>query len=48
MMWLFNVTFFQIIIDIIDDRGTQAVPPIVDKLKNSDFVRDYVGRHLGN
>lgn len=26
-------TLFQIIIDIIDDRGTQAVPPIVDKLK---------------
>ncbi|HEY0964312.1 MAG TPA: DNA-directed RNA polymerase subunit beta', partial [Candidatus Paceibacterota bacterium] len=30
-------TLFQIIIDIIDDRGTQAVPPIVDKLKKFGF-----------
>lgn len=28
---------FQIIIDIIDDRGIQAVPPIVDKLKRFGF-----------
>jgi DNA-directed RNA polymerase subunit beta' len=30
-------TLFQIIIDIIDDRGTQAVPAIVDKLKKFGF-----------
>ncbi len=30
-------TLFQIIIEIIDDRGTQAVPPIVDKLKKFGF-----------
>ncbi len=30
-------TLFQIIIDIIDDRGTTAVPPIVDKLKKFGF-----------
>ena len=30
-------TLFQIIIDIIDDRGTQAVPPIVDRLKKFGF-----------
>ncbi|MEN9920523.1 MAG: hypothetical protein RL538_416 [Candidatus Parcubacteria bacterium] len=30
-------TLFQIIIDIIDDRGTEAVPPIVDKLKKFGF-----------
>ncbi len=30
-------TLFQIIIDIIDDRGTDAVPPIVDKLKRFGF-----------
>jgi DNA-directed RNA polymerase subunit beta' len=30
-------TLFQIIIDIIDDRGAQAVPPIVDKLKRFGF-----------
>ncbi len=28
---------FNIIIDIIDDRGTDAVPPIVDKLKKFGF-----------
>ncbi len=30
-------TLFQIIIDIIDDRGAQAVPAIVDKLKKFGF-----------
>ena len=30
-------TLFQIIIDIIDDRGTDAVPAIVDKLKKFGF-----------
>ena len=30
-------TLFQIIIDIIDDRGTEAVPAIVDKLKKFGF-----------
>jgi DNA-directed RNA polymerase subunit beta' len=30
-------TLFQIIIDIIDDRGAEAVPPIVDKLKKFGF-----------
>ncbi|MCB9811766.1 DNA-directed RNA polymerase subunit beta' [Candidatus Nomurabacteria bacterium] len=30
-------TLFNIIIDIIDDRGTDAVPPIVDKLKRFGF-----------
>ncbi|MCB9810058.1 DNA-directed RNA polymerase subunit beta' [Candidatus Nomurabacteria bacterium] len=30
-------TLFQIIIDIIDDRGAQAVPPIVDRLKKFGF-----------
>jgi DNA-directed RNA polymerase subunit beta' len=30
-------TLFQIIIDVIDDRGTEAVPPIVDKLKKFGF-----------
>ncbi len=30
-------TLFNIIIDIIDDRGTDAVPPIVDKLKKFGF-----------
>jgi len=30
-------TLFQIIIDIIDDRGTEAVPPIVDRLKKFGF-----------
>ncbi len=30
-------TLFQIIIDIIDDRGSEAVPPIVDRLKRFGF-----------
>jgi DNA-directed RNA polymerase subunit beta' len=30
-------TLFQIIIDIIDDRGAEAVPAIVDKLKKFGF-----------
>ena len=30
-------TLFQIIIDIIDDRGAEAVPPIVDRLKKFGF-----------
>jgi len=30
-------TLFQIIIDIIDDQGTEAVPPIVDRLKKFGF-----------
>jgi DNA-directed RNA polymerase subunit beta' len=30
-------TLFNIIIDIIDDRGAEAVPPIVDKLKKFGF-----------
>ena len=30
-------TLFQIIIDVIDDRGTEAVPPIVDRLKKFGF-----------
>ncbi len=30
-------TLFNIIIDIIDDRGSDAVPPIVDKLKKFGF-----------
>ncbi|MEN9921821.1 MAG: hypothetical protein RL097_97 [Candidatus Parcubacteria bacterium] len=30
-------TLFQIIIDIIDDRGAQAIPAIVDKLKKFGF-----------
>lgn len=30
-------TLFQIIIDIIDDRGAEAVPPIVDRLKRFGF-----------
>ncbi len=30
-------TLFQVIIDIIDDRGAQAVPAIVDKLKKFGF-----------
>lgn len=30
-------TLFNIIIDIIDERGTDAVPPIVDKLKKFGF-----------
>ena len=30
-------TLFNIIIDIIDDRGTDAVPPIVDRLKKFGF-----------
>ncbi|MAZ29742.1 DNA-directed RNA polymerase subunit beta' [bacterium] len=30
-------TLFQIIIDIIDDRGADAVPPIVDRLKRFGF-----------
>ena len=30
-------TLFNIIIDIIDDRGSEAVPPIVDKLKKFGF-----------
>lgn len=30
-------TLFGIIIDIIDDRGAEAVPPIVDKLKRFGF-----------
>ena len=30
-------TLFNIIIDIIDDRGAEAVPPIVDKLKRFGF-----------
>ena len=30
-------TLFNIIIDIIDDRGADAVPPIVDKLKKFGF-----------
>ncbi len=31
-------TLFNIIIDIIDDRGTDAVPPIVDRLKKFGFT----------
>jgi DNA-directed RNA polymerase subunit beta' len=30
-------TLFQVIIDIIDDRGAEAVPPIVDRLKRFGF-----------
>ena len=30
-------TLFQIIIDVIDDRGAEAVPPIVDRLKKFGF-----------
>jgi hypothetical protein len=30
-------TLFSIIIDIIDDRGAEAVPAIVDKLKKFGF-----------
>ncbi|MCA9357720.1 DNA-directed RNA polymerase subunit beta' [Candidatus Kaiserbacteria bacterium] len=30
-------TLFQVIIDIIDDRGAEAVPPIVDRLKKFGF-----------
>jgi hypothetical protein len=28
---------FKVIIDIIDERGPEAVPPIVDKLKKLGF-----------
>ena len=38
-------TLFQIIIDIIDDRGTEAVPAIVDKLKRFGFKYATVSGH---